>query len=99
MVRKNFSLWSAQVSASTLSSSRSASIEQTARTRASIATVSVPMPGPTSSTTSSHPRSASSTIRPMTSSFTRKFCPRRCFVASPKRSSTARVSRMFASLE
>ena len=51
--------------------------------KGSKATGSVPMPGPTSKTTSSSASSAKSTILPTTWSFIRKFCPRRCLVASP----------------
>ena len=62
-------------------------------------TVRVPMPGPTSSTTSAGSSSASSRIRPITVSSTRKFCPSLCLVERPNSSSTSRVADWLASQE
>lgn len=89
---ENFSPQGPHVPRSTLGRSRSRSTDTTARAAFSSGMVSVPMPGPTSSTTSSAPTSESSRILRSTSSFTRKFWPSDFFVASPCASSTARVA-------
>ena len=59
--------------------------------------VSVPMPGPTSSTVSTGATSASATIFCRMASFTRKFCPSEYFAVRPWASSTARVAEALAS--
>ena len=67
-------------------------MESTCFARGKSATVSVPMPGPTSSTLSSSHTSESLQMFAITASFTKKFCPSECFVAKPWRESTSRVA-------
>ena len=83
---------SSHVSSSTAGKSGSRSMESTCFARGKSATVSVPMPGPTSSTLSSSHTSESLQMFAITASFTRKFCPSECFVAKPWRESTSRVA-------
>ena len=71
------------VSASTAGRSVSRSMDVTCFAFCSKAMVSVPMPGPISSTLSAPSSSANATIFATIASLTRKFCPSEYFAESP----------------